>query len=167
MGQERRSNLAPAVGAKATTSRGDGVRLRSRSREDPGRSRRVMERIHVWRGAQRAACQQQSLSFHAALRSGRSSWPVDSIVRSGRIVQADSSNTPNSIYPSLSPERRGIKGRVLPRGNPSSRSKDEKLPDGLPEPFCPAHGWIDEKAGLTRCILQDNTVLPASGTRSV
>ena len=46
----------------------------------------------------------------------------------------------NSIYPCLGPERRGIEGRVLPRGNPSSRSVDERFPDGSPEPSCPAHG---------------------------
>ena len=68
------SRLAPAVGAKATTSRGDGgwLRQRSRSREDLGRSRRVMERIHVWRGAQRAAWQQQSLSLPRCIAQ----WPI-------------------------------------------------------------------------------------------
>jgi hypothetical protein len=106
-----RSRLAPAVGAKATTSRGDGVGPVSRSNQDPGRSRRALARSHVWRVGVGLSVTGKADRCRVTWRGGRSSWPVDAIVRMGwqigliRCVLGDPTVFPDSgahrVYPGL------------------------------------------------------------------
>ena len=52
-----------------------------KAKEDSGRSRRVMERIHAAGLKVGMPASSKAYRCHAALRGGRSSLPVDSIVR--------------------------------------------------------------------------------------
>ena len=57
-----------------------------KAKEDFGRSRRGMERLHAGGMESRAAANGKAHHCQAALRGGRSSLPVDSIVRLGKTV---------------------------------------------------------------------------------